>query len=126
MCGVGGTIPPRLSLGKREWGIKLLAAAGDSRQTLCGSDRSCRPMVRRRGAHLAGEFGADSEKLQRRAIAKAAVRPFGIVFLAPRLDLLSRIRHVQKPVCIQALIAQPAVEALHISVLHRLSRLNMP
>src|SRR6185295_13244768 len=50
---------------------------------------------------------------------------FAIVFLSPCRDLHPSIGQIVKQVGVQTLIAQPAVETLHVAVLHRPSRLNM-
>src|SRR5258705_915327 len=52
------------------------------------------------------------------------MRTLLVVIFAPVFDLLPRVSQARKPVGIQTFIAQPAVEAFHVRVLHRLSWLN--
>ena len=47
-----------------------------------------------------------------------------VVVELPRLDLLSGILETDKPVLIETLVSQPAIEALDESVLHGLARAN--
>src|SRR5262249_58034913 len=47
-----------------------------------------------------------------------------VVVLPPLLDLLAGIGQTAEPVLVQTFIAEAAVEALNVAVLHRPSRLN--
>lgn len=58
-------------------------------------------------------------------IIQAAVRPFVVVVITPSRDLFPYIEGILEPTHLQALLAQPSGEALHIRVLHGLARLNM-
>jgi len=60
-------------------------------------------------------------KLNRRQVTQTAMWTLVIVLFAPGRDLPARIPEVRKPTHIQAFIAQPAVEAFHFGVLHRLA-----
>ena len=48
-----------------------------------------------------------------------------VIFRPPRADLLPGIEQVPEPACVQALIAQLAVEALHAAILRRLAGLDV-
>lgn len=48
----------------------------------------------------------------------------GVVAPAPALDEELRVAEREKPMLIQALVPQPAVEAFDVTVLNRFSRLN--
>jgi YD repeat-containing protein len=63
-------------------------------------------------------------KRRRRPIAQARMRSRFVVLLAPCGELRARLPQVGKPVLVQAFVAQPAVEALDVGVLHRPSRGN--
>jgi hypothetical protein len=52
------------------------------------------------------------------------VRPDQVVVDAPRFDLDLRVDHADKPVFVQAFVAELAVEAFDIRVLDRLARAN--
>ena len=52
------------------------------------------------------------------------MRPSDIVVHAPRLNRLLRIRQAHEPALVEALVAEPAVEAFRERVLNRLARLN--
>src|SRR6266852_125789 len=47
------------------------------------------------------------------------------MFLPRTRDLLPGIGQVTKPAGVQTLISQPPIEAFHVAVLHRSSRLNV-
>jgi hypothetical protein len=53
------------------------------------------------------------------------MRAFLVVLPPPRLDLLPSIDQSCKPVRIQTFVSQPAIKALHVTVLHRAARLNV-
>lgn len=55
---------------------------------------------------------------------QSRVRSFGVVLLPSALDLHSSVLQAQKPVLVQALVSDLAVEALDVSVLNRLAGLN--
>jgi len=57
------------------------------------------------------------------SIRKAAVRADRIVFLAEDLDAALGVEQIQEPLPIQAIVAEAAMEAFHIGVLPRASRL---
>ena len=48
-----------------------------------------------------------------RLVAQTAVGPFAVVFVLPDIDFLSGVLQVAKPVGVQALVAQLAIETLH-------------
>jgi hypothetical protein len=52
------------------------------------------------------------------------VRPDLVVVFSPELDVLLRVGKVHKPVLIEALVPQPAVEALDVAVLRGLGGAN--
>src|SRR5262245_65323395 len=60
-----------------------------------------------------------------RPVVQTAVRAFGILFLPPAFDLSLRIRQMQEPICIEALVPESSIEALCVTVLHRFPRLDM-
>src|SRR5215472_1202106 len=72
--------------------------------------RRCRPLPR---------------KFFRRAICQAAVRALLIVVDPPCFDLAPGIGQILKPVRIQALVAEPAIETLDETVLHWLAGLDV-
>src|SRR5512137_2990385 len=57
-------------------------------------------------------------------MAETRVRPFPIVFDSPPFDFASRVVKRDEDMLVQALLAQPAVEALDEGVLDRLARLD--
>ena len=61
-------------------------------------------------------------KLFGRTIAQTAVRTQLVVMLAPGPDLATRVKQIAKPTHVQALLAQPSVEAFDIGVLDGLAR----
>ncbi len=65
-------------------------------------------------------------KLLRRATAERTVRPARIVVLAPGRNDPARVREIQKPVLIQALVTHPPVEAFDNRVLHRATGIDEP
>jgi hypothetical protein len=64
-------------------------------------------------------------ELVRGAVVERAVRPFGVVLPAPVGESISNIVEGSEPARVEALVAQPAVEALDVTVLHRPARLDM-
>src|SRR5690606_36246723 len=60
--------------------------------------------------------------LSRCEVSERAVRTLGVVLEAPTLDNRTGVGQVHKPMLVQAFVAQPAVEALDVGVLHRLAR----
>src|SRR6185503_971359 len=63
-------------------------------------------------------------KLQGRQIVQRTMRSLLVVIQPPVFDLSSCISQTRKPVRVQAFISQSAIEALRVSVLHRLARLD--
>ena len=61
----------------------------------------------------------------RRAVIKAAVRPILIELLSPGADLPASVPEISEPLCVQALVSQPAVKAFDVGVLNRFARLDM-
>lgn len=61
------------------------------------------------------------DELLRGEVAEARVRPFAIVGLAPTIDLVAGIFERQEDVLLEALLAQPRIEALDVGVLDRLA-----
>jgi len=53
------------------------------------------------------------------------MRPLRIVFLSPAFDLPFHIRQVQEPLRVQTLVPESSIEALHMTVLHWFSGLDM-
>jgi hypothetical protein len=53
---------------------------------------------------------------------EARVRSVGVVVDPPFFDDLTRLLEVDEQVLVEALVAQPAVEALDESILHRFAR----
>src|SRR3954451_10558052 len=53
---------------------------------------------------------------------EARVRSVGIVVDPPCFDDLTRLFEITEQVLVEALVAQPAVEALHEAILHRFAR----
>lgn len=64
-------------------------------------------------------------ELVRRAITQRTVRPFAVILPTPACQCNPHIVQRAEPVRVQALVAPPPVEALHVSVLHRSARLDM-
>jgi len=58
-------------------------------------------------------------------VAKRTVRTLAVVVLAPCLQRLAHIVESAEPACVQALVAEPSVEALHMAVLHGTTPLDM-
>ena len=59
-------------------------------------------------------------------VAERAVRPALVVVGAPCPDDLAGFGARSEPALVQALVAEPAVEALHVRVLRRLASLDQP
>lgn len=76
-------------------------------------------------ASFAAEFFTDFREFFRSSIVQTAVRALHVVFPPPCFDLSLRVSQIQKPISVQAFIAKPSVETLHMTVLHRLSRLDV-
>ena len=66
-----------------------------------------------------------SSELSRRQIVQAAVRPVFVVIPVPRSDDASCFEQVLEPVDTQTLLAQSAVEALHVCILRGLAGLDV-
>src|SRR5215469_17475608 len=91
--------------------------AGDGAESpashhLCTSLRSC--------PHLHYCPG----KLQRRQIVQRTMRSLLVVILPPVFDFSARIAQTCEPVRVQTFISKPTIEALRVSVLDRLARLD--
>ena len=56
---------------------------------------------------------------------EARVRSVGVVVDPPFFDDLTRLIEVREQVLVEALVAQPAVEALDEAILHRFARRNV-
>src|SRR5271166_6813172 len=64
-------------------------------------------------------------ELLRRLIAQRTVRAFPVILLPPVRQGVAHIVQGPEPAGVEALVAQPAVEALDVAVLHRTTRLDM-
>ena len=53
------------------------------------------------------------------------MRSLAIVFVAPLLEYLTNMAESSKPGCVQALIAESAMETLHMTDLHGVARLDV-
>ena len=53
------------------------------------------------------------------------MEPLTVIFVSPESNLLFRICQCTEPTGVQTFIAEPAIEAFHMTVLHRLSWLYM-
>ncbi len=70
-------------------------------------------------------LGSEERRILRgRALGQAAVRPLGVVLLAPLFDHSAGLAEGREVMLVQALIAQLAVEAFDEAVLHRMARAN--
>jgi hypothetical protein len=71
----------------------------------------------------AGQFCPRAPReLRRGKVPERAVRPHLVVVLPPGFDDLAGLIQTDKPMLVQTLVAELAVEALHVGVLHRLAR----
>jgi hypothetical protein len=68
---------------------------------------------------------AHGRELSGGSVVQTAVRLFFVVLSAPDCSLPSGIEQVLKPTYSQTFLAQPSMEALHVSILCRLTRLDM-
>ena len=64
-------------------------------------------------------------ELLRRSVVQRAVRAFAAVLPPPVRQRLAHIVQGAEPARVEALVAQPAVEAFDVAVLHRLARLDV-
>ena len=64
-------------------------------------------------------------ELVRRAIGQRAVGPLVVVLVTPGGQSTPDIIERPEPGCVEAFIAQPAVEALYVAVLHRAAWLDV-
>src|ERR1700743_3731543 len=64
-------------------------------------------------------------ELLRRSIVQRTVRSFAVVLPLPVRQGFPHVVQGAEPAYVEALVAQPAVEALDVSVLHRLVRLGV-
>ena len=60
-----------------------------------------------------------------RLVGKRAVGPLAVVVVAPVVNLLASVAEIQKPVHVQALVPQLAIEALNMCILNWLAGLNV-
>src|SRR5215831_2277044 len=66
-----------------------------------------------------------ASELGRRPVVERAMRALAVVLLLPVVQGCSYIIQCSEPVCVEALVAQPSVEALYVTVLHRAPRLDV-
>src|SRR5208337_1444411 len=64
-------------------------------------------------------------ELLRRSVVERAMRPLAVVLLPPACQGTPYIIQRAEPVRVEALVAQPSVEAFHMTILHRPSRLDV-
>src|SRR5665213_2112490 len=64
-------------------------------------------------------------ELLRRPVVERAVRTLAVVLAPPACQGASYVIQRSEPACVEALVAQPSVEALDMPVLHRLAGLDM-
>lgn len=64
-------------------------------------------------------------ELLRRPVVERTVRALAIVLAPPAGQGAAYVLQRSEPTCIQALVAQPSMETLHMAVLHRPAGLNM-
>src|SRR5208283_1217519 len=64
-------------------------------------------------------------ELLRRSVAQRTVRTFAVVLAPPACQRASYVVEGAEPAHVETLVAQPAVEALHVAVLHRAARLDV-
>src|SRR5580698_8236218 len=64
-------------------------------------------------------------ELFRRPISERAVRTLAVVLMTPACQCAPDIIQRAEPVCVEAFVAQPPVEAFDMSILHRPSRLDV-
>src|ERR1700678_3972582 len=79
---------------------------------------------RREPGHGPAPFEGESELL-RCAIVQRAVGSLAVVLLTPGCQSTPNIVQRSEPTCVEALVAQPAMEALDVAVLHRAARLDV-
>ena len=61
----------------------------------------------------------------RRPVVERAVRTFAVVLAPPACQGASYVIQRSEPACVEALVAQPSVEAFDMPVLHRLAGLDV-
>src|SRR5277367_3793607 len=64
-------------------------------------------------------------ELLRRLIAQRTMRAFPVILLAPTCQGASYIVQGAEPARVEALVAEPPVEAFDVAVLHRATRLDV-
>ena len=64
-------------------------------------------------------------ELLRRPVVERAVRTLAVVLAPPACQGASYIIQRSEPACVEALVAQPAMEALDVPILHRLDGLDV-
>src|SRR5271154_7349304 len=84
----------------------------------CQCQAAWRGSARQRRVPLRRELGW-------REVAERRVRTAGVVVLAPTADAVARIGQVAQAVEVEAFVAQLAVEAFDVTVLHRSPRRNV-
>ena len=60
-----------------------------------------------------------------RAVVQRTVGALAVVLLAPGCQSTPHVVQCPEPGCVEALVAQPAMEALDVTVLHRAARLDV-
>src|SRR5258705_1136050 len=80
---------------------------------------TCSPTLLQSGSENRARCPVTSALLELRGrhVAEGAVRPNRIIVQAPGFDDLARLRQAEEPVLVEALIAEPAVEALDVGIL---------
>lgn len=58
-------------------------------------------------------------------MVEQVVRPLAVVLPPPDCQCASYVLQHAEPTCVEALVAQPSLEALYMSVLHRPTRLDV-
>src|ERR1700678_3037752 len=64
-------------------------------------------------------------ELLRRPVVERAVRTLAVVLAPPTRQGASHVIQRSEPACVETLVAQSTVEALDVSVLHRLAGLDV-
>src|SRR5260370_28211450 len=87
---------------------------------------TCSPTLLRSGGENWARCPVTSALLALRGghVAEGTVGPDGIIVHAPGLDDLARVSQAEKPVLVQALVAEPAIETLDVGILIRLARVD--
>ena len=80
-------------------------------------------VLRREQGHGPALF-AGAVELLRGAVVQRTVGTLAVILLLPACQLLADIAKSSEPGCVEALVAEPAMEALDVAVLHRSARLD--